>query len=318
MGIFDYIIFFGALLMLEILYVMIAGRLDIMDRPHHQSSHSGNVVRGGGVIVFVAFLLWSIMNNFPDKGCMAGLTLLAVVSFADDNHGVSPKIRLVFQFVAVLLMIYHSEWGMFMPFTILLMAIVFVGTINICNFMDGINGMIGGYSMVVALALVYVNEYNIHFVESSLLVFVIMALLVFDIFNFRKKALCFAGDVGSLSIGFILTYLLMLLSLKVESMSWFGMLIVYGIDGGLTILHRFFLRENLLKPHKKHAYRIMVNELKMPHLAVSGLYMALQTICCIWLIAIPGYLTLFLQMVILSIAYLVFMKKYYYLHVRRG
>lgn len=92
------------------------------------------------------------------------------------------------------------------------------------------------------------------------------------------------------------------------------MLVVFGIDGGLTILHRILLRENLLKPHKKHAYQIMANELKMPHLAVSGIYMGLQALCCIWLIASPGYLTLFLQMVVLSIAYLVFTKKYYHLH----
>lgn len=318
MSLFDFIVFFGALLMLEIIYVMIAGRLDIMDRPHHQSSHSGIVVRGGGFIIFVAFLLWAIMNSFPDKGSVLGLTLLAAVGFTDDKRNLSPKVRLAIQFVAVLLMIYQTGLLTTMPIAIPIMAIAFVGIINIFNFMDGINGMMGGYSLVVALALLYVNEYQVPFVDTSLLIFIIIALLVFDIFNFRKKALCFAGDVGSVSTGYILVYLIMLLSLKTESLSWLAMLVVFGIDGGLTILHRILLRENLLKPHKKHAYQIMANELKMPHLLVSGIYMGLQALCCIWLIASPGYLTLCLQVALLSAAYLLFMKKYYHLHESRS
>ena len=99
-------------------------------------------------------------------------------------------------------------------------------------------------------------------------------------------------------------------------MSWMAMLIVHGVDGGLTILHRILLRENIMKPHKKHAYQIMANELKMPHLVVSGIYMGMQAICCAWFIAYPGYLTLFLQVGTLSVMYLLFMKRYYHLHVK--
>ena len=101
-------------------------------------------------------------------------------------------------------------------------------------------------------------------------------------------------------------------------MAWMAMLIVYGVDGGLTILHRVLLRENLMKPHKKHAYQIMANELKMPHLVVSGIYMGLQAVCCAWFIACPGYPTLFMQAGILVAMYLLFMKKYYHLHVKNN
>ena len=94
-------------------------------------------------------------------------------------------------------------------------------------------------------------------------------------------------------------------------MSWIALLVVYIVDGGLTILHRIMLRENLMKPHKKHAYQIMVNELKMPHLAVSGIYMGLQAVCCALYIAWPGYTVLFIEVGVLSAMYLVFMKKYY-------
>ena len=242
--------------------------------------------------------------------------MLATVSFIDDIRSVSPMIRLVCQFIAILLMSYHSGLIQTAPHVIFILSVACVGMMNICNFMDGINGMTGGYSLVVMLALLYVNVNVFHFTQTSFLLYVIMAILVFNIFNFRSHAKCFAGDVGSLSMGFILVYLVLRLALNGHSMSWMIFLVVYGVDGGLTILHRILLRENLMKPHKKHAYQIMANELKMPHLQVSLIYMGIQTVSCVWFIAFPNYYTFFAQIIILSAAYLLFMKKYYHLHVK--
>ena len=77
-----------------------------------------------------------------------------------------------------------------------------------------------------------------------------------------------------------------------------------------------YLKENLMKPHKKHAYQIMANELKMPHLLVSCIYMVLQAICCSLFIIWPTYYTFFAEIIVLVTMYLVFMKKYYHLHVK--
>lgn len=309
-----YIIIGVIFLLLELAYMRIAVKQKIFDVPHHQSSHTGVVVRGGGIIFYVAFLLWSLLNGFQWYGGLLGLTLIALVSFIDDIRIVSPKIRLVCQFMAIILLFYHSGLVRTAPYVIALLTIACVGAINIYNFMDGINGMTGGYSLVVTSALLYIDIYQVPFCDPDLLVYVILALLVFCLFNFRRHAKCFAGDVGSLSIGFILVYLVLRLALRGQSMAWMALLIVYAVDGGLTILHRLLLRENLMTPHKKHAYQIMANELKMPHLLVSGIYMALQAVCCVWYIAFPGYLTLFLQAGLLCTAYVVFMKKYYHLH----
>lgn len=305
------------LLAFEFVYLQIARRLKIVDLPHHQSSHKGWVIRGGGIIFYAAFLLWSISHGFKWGGGLLGLTILAGVSFLDDVRGVSPTIRLICQFVAVLVMINYSGLLNNLYHVILILAIACVGAVNIYNFMDGINGMIGGYSLVVSLALLYVNKYMVHFAPESLLVYVTMSVVVFCFFNFRRRAKCFAGDVGSLSMGFIMVYFVLVVALRGHSMSWMAMLIVYLVDGGMTLFHRVLLRENLMKPHKKHAYQIMANELKMPHLVVSGIYMGLQAVCCVWYFAYPGYLTLFLETGILVTMYLVFMKKYYYLHEKR-
>ena len=315
MTMMEYILVGVGLLIIELIYMRMAVRLRIFDKPHHQSSHTGVVVRGGGIIFYVAFLLWSLFHELHWGGGLLGLTILAFVSFVDDIHSVSPKIRLVCQFIAILIMFNHSGLLHNSWHVIVFLVIACVGAVNIYNFMDGINGMTGGYSLVVSLALLYVNENQVHFAPASLLVYVILSIIIFNIFNFRRHARCFAGDVGSLSIGFIIVYFVLNLALKGHSMSWMAMLVVYGVDGGMTILHRILLRENLMKPHKKHVYQIMANELKIPHLVVSGLYMGLQAVCCALYITWPGYTMFFIEVGVLVVMYLAFMKKYYHLHV---
>lgn len=310
-----YITIFLLFFSIEYVYVLLARKLRIVDVPHHQSSHRGVIVRGGGFLFYFAFFIWSIFAGIPYIWALLGLSILAGISFWDDVHDVSPKVRLVCQFVAIMLMLYQSPLFVQPKHVVVLLAIACVGMVNIYNFMDGINGMTGGYSLVVALALLYVNKYKINFVDGNLLMFVVLSILVFCFFNFRRRARCFAGDVGSLSMGFIIVFLVLELALTAKSMSWMVFLSVYAVDGGLTLLHRVILKENLLKPHKKHAYQIMANELGISHLVVSGIYMGLQTACCVWFIAYPGYLTLSFQVALLVSAYLLFIKKYYHLHV---
>ena len=184
--------------------------------------------------------------------------------------------------------------------------------------MDGINGMTGGYSLVVLLSLWYVNNYYLEFIDNDLLIYIIMADVIFCVLNFRRKAVCFAGDVRSLSMGFVIIFLLLKLMFKGGHMHWIAFVSVYLVDGGLTILHRVMLKENLLKPHKKHAYQIMANELKVPHLKVSLIYMGLQTICCVWFILAPDNTTMILQFGLLAFLYLGFMQRYWHLHVKKG
>lgn len=300
----------------EFAYLQIAKGLGIVDLPHHQSSHKGAIIRGGGVVFYLAYLLWFILCGYQYPMIFAGLTIMAITSFADDIHSISPKLRLVLQFIALMVMLYETRVFSLHFQQMLMLSIACVGAINIYNFMDGVNGMTGGYSLVILFALLYVNNYSLEFIDNNLLLFVLLADLIFCLFNFRRKAMCFAGDVGSLSMGFIVIFLILKLIFKSAHMHWIAFVAVYMVDGGLTILHRIMLKENILKPHKKHAYQIMANELKMPHLLVSGIYMGLQAVCCAWFIMAPGNTTFFLQIVLLSLLYLGFMQKYYYLHVK--
>ena len=234
----------------------------------------------------------------------------------DDIRSTSQGLRLVFHFSAMALMFY--QWGLFSLswWWIIVALIICTGIINAYNFMDGINGITGGYSLVVLVALAYINAEVTQFVEPALIYTVFCSVLVFCFFNFRKKARCFAGDVGSVSIAFILLFLIGRLIIKTEDFGWIILLSVYGVDSVLTIIHRLMLHENIGLPHRKHMYQLMANELRIPHVVVSSFYMMLQLLVSFGLILLPmnHWLYLVMILVVLCGSYLLFMKRYYHLH----
>ena len=336
-----YIIIFVLLLVAELVYFRIADKYNIIDKPNQRSSHTTIVLRGGGIIFLIGAWVWSAFFGFDYPWFLAGLTLVAGVSFVDDIRSLPDSVRLVAQFAAAAMAFYQLDilhWEMW--WIVLVALVVYVGATNVINFMDGINGITAGYALAVLLPLGLLNT-NYHelatnlttnyssivssdgvFVDQSLIVASIIAALVFCIFNFRPKgkAKCFAGDVGSIGIAFIMLFLLGNVIIKTEDITWLIFLLVYGVDGCLTIIHRIMLHENLGEAHRKHAYQIMANELKIGHVKVTLLYMAMQlivslgfiylcpnTVLCHWMYLIGA-------LAVLAVAYVLFMKKYYHLH----
>lgn len=315
-----YIAIFISLLVLELLYFKIADRFNIIDKPNERSSHTRVVLRGGGIIFTISLWLWSIVYGFPYPWLLAGVTLGAGVSFVDDIRSLPDSVRLAVQFAAMLLVLREIgllQWDIWYMVPVAL--IVCVGATNIYNFMDGINGITGGYSLSVILPLLLLNR-KYEFVDESLLVFAGLSLLVFCLFNFRKKAKCFAGDVGSIGIALILLFGIGRLVVQTGDVTWLLLLLLYGVDGCLTIIHRIMLHENLGEAHRKHAFQLLANELGIPHVVVSSIYMALQlAISLLAIYAIPDSIAahwLYFACVLLltATAYILFMKKYYHLH----
>lgn len=317
-----YLIIFVLLLAAELVYFRIADKFNIIDRPNERSSHSTIVLRGGGIIFLIGAWVWSAFFGFDYPWFLVGLTLVAGVSFVDDIHSLSDSVRLVAQFAAAAMAFYQLgilHWSMW--WIVLVALIVYVGATNVINFMDGINGITAGYSLAVLLPLMAVNMDG-GYVEQSLIISTVLASLVFCVFNFRPKgkAKCFAGDVGSIGIAFIMLFLLGNVIIKTEDITWLIFLLVYGVDGCLTIVHRIMLHENLGEAHRKHAYQLMANELKIGHVKVTSLYMVMQlavslgfiylcpdTMLCHWMYLIGA-------LAVLAVAYVLFMKKYYHLH----
>lgn len=336
-----YIIIFVLLLVAELVYFRIADKYNIIDKPNQRSSHSTIVLRGGGIIFLIGAWVLSLFFGFDYPWFLAGLTLVAGVSFVDDIRSLPDSVRLVAQFAAAAMAFYQLDilhWEMW--WIVLVALIVYVGATNVINFMDGINGITAGYALAVLIPLGLLNT-NYHelamnlatncssvfssdgvFVDQSLIVASIIAAIVFCIFNFRPKgkAKCFAGDVGSIGIAFIMLFLLGNVIIKTEDITWLIFLLVYGVDGCLTIVHRIMLHENLGEAHRKHAYQIMANELKIGHVKVTLLYMAMQLAVSLGFVylcpntALCHWMYLIGALAVLAIAYVLFMKKYYHLH----
>ena len=313
----------------EQVYFRIADHFNIIDKPNQRSSHTKIVIRGGGIIFLIGAWVWTAYFGFQYPWFLIAVTLAAGVSFVDDIHSLPDWIRLVAQFVAMGLMFY--QLGILKPelwWAVILALIVCVGATNIYNFMDGINGITAGYSLAVLVPLLLANRSFAAlrmagpFVEESLIVVTILSVLVFSYFNFRpkNKAKCFAGDVGSVGIAFILLFMIGCLIMKTKDITWLIFLVVYGVDGCCTIVHRIMLHEHLGEAHRKHAYQLMANELGMSHVTVSLIYMAIQlAISLVMVYLIPNsvlahWVYLIAVIAVLVAAYLVFMKKYYHLH----
>ncbi len=325
-----YLVIAVLLVFAELVYFRMADHFNIIDKPNERSSHSSVVLRGGGIIFTVSMVFWmawqmaageweTVREYLP---FFIGLLLIAGVSFWDDVRSLPDSVRLLVQFVAMGLLfmsmgIMHWEkWWI-----VLFFLIVFVGATDIINFMDGINGITAAYAMAVIVPLILLNDF-IGFIVPSYLVVALLGVLVFAFFNFRPKgkARCFAGDVGSIGIAFIMLFAIGRLIVKTGDVTYLILLLVYGIDGVLTILHRILLKENLGQAHRKHAYQIMANELGMSHVTVSLIYMGLQLAISLgFLYLCPNTVTahwiyLIGVSAMLVLGYVLFMKKYYHLH----
>ena len=324
----EYIVIAVLLLVAELIYFKIADYYNIIDKPNERSSHSTIVLRGGGIIFTISMIAWAVMMVVHGNDItgyipfMAGLLMVAGISFVDDIHSLPDSLRLLVQIVAFLLMFWSMgimEWNMWWVIPIALFFCV--GATNIINFMDGINGITAGYGLAMLLPIFLLNN-DLGFIEQSYLIVAIIGILVFSIFNMRPKgkAKCFAGDVGSIAIAFIILFALGKLMLETGDVTYIVFFLLYGVDGSMTIFHRIMLHENLGQAHRKHAFQLMSNELKMGHVTVTMIYTIGQLMISLGFIylcpntVLAHWIYLVVAGVVLAVAYVLFMKKYYHLH----
>ena len=281
-----------------LIFFRIASHYNIVDHPNARSAHKEKTIRGGGVVFLFAAVVAVIMHHeywLP----ITGLFVIGIISFIDDLITLSNRIRILIHLAAVsLLFIYINAFSLPIYEWLILYFIV-IGTINAYNFMDGINGITGAYSLVVLGGIQYVNLYQITFVNEDMIWLPMLACCVFLFFNYRKKARCFAGDVGSVTIASWIVMLLIKLILITNNWSYVLFLAVYGTDSVSTIVHRISLKQNVFKAHRFHLYQIMVNEQKFSHLKVAFGYASLQAIIISFIIIYPSQATFGLFTIIL-------------------
>ena len=271
------------------------------------------VWQGNDITTYIPFLI--------------GLVMAAGVSFWDDVHSLPDSLRIVVQIAATLLMfwsigLYTAFDSCWLTALIVLVALFFcVGATNIINFMDGINAITAGYGLAMIIPILLLSN-KMSFIEESYLIVAIIGILVFSIFNFRPKgkAKCFAGDVGSIAIAFIILFALGKLMLGTGDITYIVFFLLYGIDGSMTIFHRIMLHDNLGQAHRKHVFQLMSNELGLGHVTVSLIYTILQLVISLGFInlcpntVLAHWIYLGCTGLVLAIGYILVMKKYYHLH----
>ena len=265
------VLLFAAMLV----YFRIADRFNIIDKPNERSSHTTVTLRGGGVIFYLGALAWFIWSGAAYPYFFVGLTMITLISFLDDILTLSNRIRISVHLLSVILLFLEVQLFEQVWWVIPIALVLVIGTINAYNFMDGINGITAMYSFAV-LYLLWLANQDINFVDDRLLYCVAIANAVFAFFNFRNKAKCFAGDVGSVSMSFILLFATISLILATGNPIYILFFAVYGVDSVMTISLRLIRRENIFKAHRSHLYQLMANEAKGNRLVIAVCYGVLQ------------------------------------------
>lgn len=273
---------------------------NFIDVPNERSSHEIVTIRGAGFVFSLGFLFAYFFSETKFSYALVSLVLLTIVSILDDKYSLSNKLRFVIQVLAGFLLIIQlnidfSWW--FFPF----LVFITVGGINAFNFMDGINGMTALYA-VLALITLFIINIDIHFIDYQYIIFPLSSVVAFSFFNVRNRALCFAGDVGSISIAFILLFLLFKLIIHTQNYYYVLILFVYAFESGATIIKRTLKGENIFKPHRKHLYQLLVHVKGWYHLQVSFLYVAVQLLInfCLLYTVRPNCMIFILLIIMIS------------------
>ncbi len=269
-------IVFLLLLLLALIYQRLAIKFKIVDIPNNRSSHAIPTVRGGGILFPIAAILWWVAFDFQNTWMLLGIVWISAISLMDDLYSLSRKIRFGVQFLAVSMAFYDLDFfNSVIWYVIPVFYFIALGIINSVNFMDGINGITGLYGLVFFGSLLAINTFMPIF-DRELIQYEILALCVFLLFNLRRRAIMFAGDIGSISLAYLMIYFMTKFYIYSDSWTVILMILVYGADSFTTLAERIKNKEKVLEPHRKHLYQLLANEGKMDHVIVAIIYALIQ------------------------------------------
>ena len=264
----------------------------LLDKANDRSSHEGVVPKGGGIGILTAFFVSSIVLSMP-KSFWIPAVILSLFSLLGDRVNLSSKLRLAIQFGAAGLFLFGMDHLLFFGLsqdlhysmkylvfilTVIFMAVYIVGTANYYNFIDGING-IAGITGVIGFGLLAFYASSYPGADYSLVILSIcisLSCLGFLPLN-MPKAKVFMGDVGSVLLGFVFAAMVVLLSKSfLDFVCLAGFLFPFYADELTTLIVRIRGGDRLTKPHRRHLYQLLANEMRIDHWKVSVGYGLLQ------------------------------------------
>ena len=307
-----YLIIFLLLSAGMFIYLKIAEKWSIVDQPNLRSSHQITTKRGAGILYLLAFIIYLVVSPNNNLTLILSGLILGGVGFIDDLKNLNFKIKLAIQLIVILSYLIVQDYLSLDWYYTILIFVFLIASINIFNFMDGINGLTILYSLSFLMSFYYINTEFISFINPNMLLVMIICNVIIGFLNIRTKAVCFIGDVGSISMGFLYATLALILMIKTNSFAPLVLIMVYAVDAGWTIMERLSLKENIFLPHRRHLYQILVNELRFSHILISISYFTIQMLLnMVWLLNyenINSGIFLSTTFIILSICYLIIKK----------
>jgi UDP-N-acetylmuramyl pentapeptide phosphotransferase/UDP-N-acetylglucosamine-1-phosphate transferase len=307
-----YLIIFLLLSAGMFIYLKIAEKWSIVDQPNLRSSHQITTKRGAGILYLLAFVIYLMVSSNNNLTLILSGLILGGVGFIDDLKNLNFKIKLAIQLIVILSYLIVQDYLSLDWYYTILIFVFLIASINIFNFMDGINGLTILYSLSFLMSFYYINTEFISFINPNMLLVMIICNVIIGFLNIRTKAVCFIGDVGSISMGFLYATLALILMIKTNSFAPLVLIMVYAVDAGWTIMERLSLKENIFLPHRRHLYQILVNELRFSHILISISYFTIQMLLnMVWLLNyenINSGIFLSTTFIILSICYLIIKK----------
>ncbi|MDG1440190.1 MAG: hypothetical protein P8Q16_05470 [Flavobacteriales bacterium] len=307
-----YLIIFLLLSAGMFIYLKIAEKWSIVDQPNLRSSHQITTKRGAGILYLLAFVIYLMVSSNNNLTLILSGLILGGVGFIDDLKNLNFKIKLAIQLIVILSYLIVQDYLSLDWYYTILIFVFLIASINIFNFMDGINGLTILYSLSFLMSFYYINTEFISFINPNMLLVMIICNVIIGFLNIRTKAVCFIGDVGSISMGFLYATLALILMIKTNSFAPLVLIMVYAVDAGWTIMERLSLKENIFLPHRRHLYQILVNELRFSHILISISYFTIQMLLnMVWLLNYENKnsgIFLSTTFIILSICYLIIKK----------
>lgn len=268
-----------------ILYV--AEKKHLMDVPDGRSAHSKSVPTLGGVAIFISMVMvmtitGAILNSKVLLLVMGALTILFFLGLKDDLTVLSPRKKLVGQFLAALLLILFTDNRIIgfsnileiqtLPYWVSISFTLFVYLliINAYNLIDGVDGLAGtvalGAGGIFLALFIYSKDYSL----ATIAIALIGSLMAFLRFNFSTKKKIFMGDTGSMIIGFLIAFFTIsfinqaqlneLSNLHTSSPAIALAIVFYPLFDTLrvVIIRMFVLKSNPFKPDQNHIHHMFL------------------------------------------------------------
>jgi len=275
--------------LLPLVYFFLKKRM-ILDIPNERSSHSTPVPRGGGIALVIGVTAVLVSQSSLPFGAYIPLVGLGILGAADDFHPLPAAVRMILQISigivgALFVIINTGNDSPVGPKLIFLMlaagAILLPVTVNVFNFMDGVNGISAVNMAILAVTYALILDHCGQENFAKLGWVFAAGAVAFMPWNFGKRARMFLGDSGSYFAGAAIG-LLIVASSAHGAPIWAVILpfSIYIADVAQALIHRLRLRKPVGVAHRDHVYQQLVDR-GFAHSSVTGLVGAFTLVECI-------------------------------------